>query len=88
MRTFSSTTLMQGILALTIAVVGAAWWLTVVPGLLRSSTFIALMGFLAGSAWVLKNTLESAQPASSLAQALYDVETTAAAKRARSRSIW
>jgi UPF0716 family protein affecting phage T7 exclusion len=81
-----NATQFQRALASVIAVVIAAWWLTV-PGLVTPSTFVALVGFLAAFMWVLNNTIENAQPASSLAQSLHDVETTAASRRAASRSL-
>jgi hypothetical protein len=64
---------------LTIAVVAALWWFTV-PGVMTSSTFAALFGILAASAWVLKSSFENARPASSLAQSLHDVDSAAALK--------
>ena len=63
-----------------LVVVAAAWWLTV-PGLMNSSTFVALFGILMATAWVVKSTFENARPASSLAQSLHDVDAAAAAKR-------
>lgn len=75
---FSSTPV-QSVLV-TMLVVAAAWWLTV-PGLMNLSTFVALFGILAASAWVLKSTFENARPASSLAQSLHDVEAASANTR-------
>lgn len=77
---FNSTPF-QSALAFALAIIAAAWWLTV-PGLMTSSTFAAVFGILAGSLWVLKSTLENARPASSLAQSLHDVEAAAGLKRA------
>ena len=73
----SFSTVLQRALVSVMAVVAAAWWLTV-PGVMAPSTFVALFGILAASAWVWRSTYENARPASSLAQSLYDVETAAA----------
>jgi hypothetical protein len=80
---FMST--LHSTLGLVIVAVAAAWWLTV-PGLMTSSTFAAILGILAASAWVVKSTFENARPASSLAQSLHDVEAAATVKRARRSS--
>jgi hypothetical protein len=85
MSAYINSSLLRRILALVAVVAAAAWWLTV-PDLITSSTFVALLAFLAGAAWVLKSTYENAQPASSLAQSLHDIETAAAVKRARRSS--
>jgi hypothetical protein len=77
--------LFQPALGLALTLVVAVWWLTV-PGLMTSSTFVALFGILGASGWVLKSAYENARPASSLAQSLHDVETTAALKRPRRSS--
>ena len=82
MHAFSTSMVVQAGLALMIAIVATSWWLTV-PGLMTPSTFVAVSGILAGSVWVVKSTYENARPASSLAQSLHDIETTAASKRTR-----
>jgi hypothetical protein len=79
------STLFHSTLGLVILTVAAVWWLTV-PGLITSSTFVAILGILAASAWVVKSTFENARPASSLAQSLHDVETAASLRRARRSS--
>jgi hypothetical protein len=82
MHPYFTSKLFQAALVSLFAAVAAAWWLTV-PALMTSTNFVALAGIAAGFLWVLKNTYESAQPASSLAQSLHDVETAAASRRAR-----
>jgi hypothetical protein len=85
MHSSFTSTVFQPAVALALTLVVAAWWLTV-PGLMNSSTFVALFGILGASGWVLKSAYENARPASSLAQSLHDVETAAALKRARRSS--
>jgi hypothetical protein len=85
MHAFFTSAPFQSAIALGLAVVTAAWWLTV-PGLMTSSTFAALLGVLAASAWVVKSTFENGRPASSLAQSLHDVEAAATVRRARRSS--
>jgi hypothetical protein len=82
MHPYFTSTLFQRTVALAIAAVAGAWWLTV-PGVMTSSTFVAIFGILAASAWVLKSSVENARPASSMAQSLHDVETAAALKHDR-----
>jgi UPF0716 family protein affecting phage T7 exclusion len=73
MQTSSPSMVVQALVMSVVCVIAAAWWLTV-PGVMTSSTFIALCGILAASGWVVKSTSMNAQPASSLAQSLHDVE--------------
>ena len=70
-------TVLQRTLAFVIAV-ALVGWLTV-PALMTPSSFLALLGFIAVSAWVVKTTYQNAQPASSLAQSFYDADAEAAA---------
>jgi hypothetical protein len=85
MHAFFTSTPFHWAVVLVLSVVAAAWWLTV-PGLVTSSTFVALFGILAASVWVMKITFDNARPASSLAQSLHDVEAAATVKRARRSS--
>ena len=80
MQASLSPTALQSVLVALLAIVAAAWWLTV-PVVMTSSTFIAIFGILTASAWVVKSTFENARPSSSLAQSLHDVEAAAGAKR-------
>jgi len=82
MHRYFNSTVFQRIVVLAIAILAAAWWFSV-PGVMTPATFVAVLAFLAASGWILKSTYENAQPASSLAQSLHDVEKAAALKRAR-----
>jgi hypothetical protein len=82
MHAYFTSTLFQRTVVFAVAAIGGAWWLAV-PGVMTSSTFVAIFGIVAASAWVLKSTVENARPASSLAQSLHDVETAAALKHDR-----
>jgi hypothetical protein len=73
MRIGADSTAIQVSVALAIPVVGAAW-LVAVPGLMTTPNFLALVGLVAGIGWVAKRTYRDAQPASSLAQTLYDAD--------------
>jgi hypothetical protein len=57
----------------------------VVPSLLTSSTFLALAGLMVAFTWIVKTTILNAQPASSLAQSLHDIDTAASAERRTKR---
>jgi len=74
--------LFQSALVAVLAVIVAAWWLTV-PDLMSLSTFVAVFGILAASVLVAKSALENARPAASLAQSLHDVEAAAILRRGR-----
>ena len=66
---------------ITLAIAGVL----MVPSLLTSSTFLALAGLMVAFTWVLKATIVNAQPASSLAQSLHDIDTAASVERRRKR---
>lgn len=76
MRTYSPAVASQRILVLAIPLTAAAWLITV-PGLLTTSSFLAVLGILAGLFWVARATYLNAQPAASLPQVLHDSEHTA-----------
>ena len=61
--------------AFAIPLVAATWFVTV-PGVLTTSSFIALLGVVTGFGWILRTTYVNARPASSLAQSLHDSEHT------------
>lgn len=67
-----------------LAVVGtmAAWFITV-PELVTSSSFFAVAALLGGCAWVTATGYINGRPANSLAQSLHDIDSAAAAGRAR-----
>jgi hypothetical protein len=80
--TYLSSTMLQRTLVFlfAVAVTASLISLSVLPA---SSSLIALAGLVGGFAWVFRSTYMNAQPASSLAQSLHDVETARSIDRAR-----
>ena len=69
------TTVVQGAVAFAIPIVAAAWLVTV-PTVLTASSFLAIVGVVAGFAWVARKTYVNSQPAASLAQQFHDTDHT------------
>lgn len=76
MRIYSPAIANQRFLVMAIPLIGAAWLVTV-PGLLTTSTFLAMLGIVAGLFWVARATYVNGQPAASFPQVLHDAEHTA-----------
>jgi hypothetical protein len=71
MRIYQSSTVVQVAFASAIRVSAAAWLVTV-PTVVSPSSFLAILGIVAGFAWVVKMTYVNAQPPASIAQQLHD----------------
>jgi hypothetical protein len=84
MRIQLSPTVAKRILLCVLAAFAVAGLLTV-PSLLAPSTFLALAGLMVAFTWVLMTTVVNAQPASSLAQSLHDIDSAASADRRTKR---
>lgn len=67
------TTVVQGAVASAIPIVAAAWLVTV-PTILTASSFLAIVGVVAGFGWVAGRTYVNSQPAASLAQQFHDAD--------------
>lgn len=73
MHWYTGLTALQRYLALAIVLVAGAWLLTV-PVVFTTSSFLTLVGVSMVCGWIVRITYLNAQPASSLAQSLHDVE--------------
>jgi hypothetical protein len=78
MRISQDSTFVQGAFALAIPIVAAAWLVTV-PTVVSASSFLAVLGIVTAFAWVAKRTYGNAQPPTSLAQQLHDVDHVSSA---------
>ena len=82
MRTYSPTIATQRVLVLAMPLTAAAW-LVSVPGVLTTSSFLAVAGVLIGGFWVARATYRNGQPAASLPQVLHDAEHAASSEARR-----
>jgi len=70
-RTYLPTMPTQRLLGLAIPLTAVAWLVTV-PGVVTTSSFLAVVGLVSGLLWVARATYENGQAPASLPQVLHD----------------